>query len=458
MLDAAVVAAIPPTQSAMTVLVKALGADSTQKFVNSLSNIEALLLKYEWDLYARAAQRPPTGDWDTWVIMAGRGFGKTRPGSEIVREWAEELGRAYGGGHIGLIAKDPSDVRDVMIEGESGILACSPPWFRPRYEPSKRLLTWPNGVIAHTYSAETPDDLRGPQHHKIWGDEPAKWRYAQETWDMAEFGLRLGRNPQTLLTTTPRPIPFLLGLLKEPGTRVTTGNTYENQANLSPKFIKKILRKYEGTRLGRQEIYAEMLTDTPGALWTLGLIDATRVQKLPCELVYACLAVDVAVSSPESETEYDDSVAETGLVYGGRGTDGHLYVCGDVSLQGSPATWGKKAVTHYGVAELDELIGEANNGGDMIEFVLASAAKDAGTPIRYKKVHASRGKRTRAEPVAALYEQKRAHHVGMFAELEDQMSTWIPGMPSPDRMDAMVWMASAAMFGEKPKRKIRPTW
>jgi phage terminase large subunit-like protein len=424
-----------------------LGKDGLNKFVEGLTNLEALLLRYEWDLYARPAQRPPEGAWDTWVIMAGRGFGKTRPGAELVRHWAEELGREYGMGHIALIAKDPQDARDVMIEGESGILATSPPWFRPTYEPSKRLLTWPNGVIAHTYSAETPDDLRGPQHHKLWGDEPCKWKYGQDTWDMAEMGLRLGHNPQSLLTTTPRPVPFLVNLLKEPGTRVTSGSTYENQANLSPKFIRKIISKYEGTRLGRQELHAEMLSDTPGALWSVDGIEATRVSKLPCQLQLVVLAIDPqgVDKTNDGEVEEEDS-SETGLVWGGRGEDGHLYVCGDLSGSYSPAKWGNRAVANYQTLQMDRIVAETNHGGDMVEHVVRTAARDMDVEVSFKKLTASRGKHTRAEPVAALYEQQRAHHVGIFAELEDQMTTWVPGQSSPDRMDAMVWLATEVML------------
>lgn len=447
MISPTVTSKLPTNMSPITLLAKGLGKDGLHKFISTLTDLEALLLRYEWDLYARRAQRPPTGKWDTWVIMAGRGFGKTRPGAEQVRIWAEELGRDYGSGHIALVAKDPQDARDVMIEGESGILATSPPWFRPTYEPSKRLLTWPNGVIAHTYSAETPDDLRGPQHHKAWGDEPCKWKYAQDTWDNLEFGMRLGENPQTLLTTTPRPVPFLISLLKEPGTRITSGNTYENQANLSPKFIKKVIRKYEGTRLGRQELHAEMLTDTPGALWSLDGIEATRIDKLPCELIIAVIAIDPAAVGPDKDTEVDEEeLADTGIVYGGKGADGHLYVCGDFSDSLSPAKWGEKAVTHYDTLKLDRIVAEVNHGGDMVEHVIRTAARDLDLEVSFKKVTASRGKQVRAEPVAALYEQRRAHHIGLLPELEDQMTTWVPGMKSPDRMDALVWMATETML------------
>jgi phage terminase large subunit-like protein len=416
------------------------------KFMQSLSSLEAMMLKYEWDLYARLPQRPPQGYWLTWLIMAGRGFGKTRPGSEQVIAWAQELGRDYGGGHIALIAPNPADARSIMIEGESGILTCSPPWFRPLYEPSKKQLRWDNGVIAHIYSAEEPDQLRGPQHHKGWGDEPCKWRYPQETWDMYQFGLRMGDLPQTVLTTTPRPIKMLTEILDDPDTVVTTGTTEDNFANLSPSFIRRVYRKYKGTRLGRQELGAELLTDTPGALWTLDAIEALRVPVAPCEMVIIVVGVDPGVTDPKDDPELIDSVAETGIVIVGKGADTHGYVMHDFSAPCSPAEWGKRACVHYETLKAERIVGEVNNGGDMVEFVVKTAARDLGYDVNFKKVHASRGKRTRAEPVAAVYEQKRFHHIGMFAELEDQMTTWVPGMRSPDRMDALVWAATEAVL------------
>jgi phage terminase large subunit-like protein len=446
---------LQPNQSPYLMMVKVLGPQGMRDFIDSLSDTEALLFKYDYDLHARRAQRQPYGIWDTWIVLGGRGLGKTWTGAQQVNQWAQELGP---GGHIALVAKDPADARDVMIEGrESGILACAPPWFRPTYSPSLRLVEWPNGCIAHTYSSEVPDDLRGPQHHKAWGDEPCKWKYAQATWDNLEFGLRLGNNPQTILTTTPRPIPFLIDLLKEPGTKVTTGSTFENQVNLSPKFIKKIIRKYEGTRLGRQEVYAEMLTDVKGALWTLAQLEALRVRPAKGELApvpmeYLVIGVDPNAASGQDvmslhEAEDDEGGAECGIVVGGRGMDKHLYVLGDYSDVLSPNGWGTRSVSHYAALKADRIVGETNNGGDMVEFVVRTAAKDAGVDVVFKKVTASRGKRTRAEPIAALYEQGRAHHVGMFADLEDQMCTWVPGMKSPDRMDALVWMATEAMLG-----------
>lgn len=430
----------------------AYAPEKWQRIVESLSAMEAAALHYDWESWRRPSQRPPdvfvNGEKATWFIQAGRGFGKTRVGAEQVITWARDLGRDYGRGHIALVGKDPADTRDVMIENqESGILACSPPWFRPIWEPTKRKLTWPNRVSATTYSSETPDDLRGPQHHKAWGDEPAKWKKATETWDQLQFGLRLGEHPQTVLTGTPRPTELILLIIKDHDTVVTRGHTEENKANLSERFIKRIYGKYAGTRLGRQELHAELLKETPGALWTLKSIDAQRVSSAP-ELAALVLAVDPAVTDPKelARLELEHDVAETGIVVAGRGVDGHLYVLHDFSGYLSPDEWGSRAVTHYDSLQCEKIIGEVNNGGDLVEFVIKTAAEKLDMPYVYKKVHASRGKRTRAEPISALYEQKRGHHVGTFPELEDQMTTWTPGEKSPDRMDALVWAATEVML------------
>jgi phage terminase large subunit-like protein len=450
MVSTAVIDAIPPKESVMTVLMQELGLERMQAFAQTLTPLEALILQYDWDLYARKAQRPPRdNEWNTWVIMAGRGFGKTRPGAEQVVLWSQELARDYGNqAHIALIATNPLDARAVMIEGESGILACSPPWYRPLYEPSKKQLRWDNGVIAHIYSAEEPAQLRGPQHHKLWGDEPCKWKYAQETWDMAQFGLRLGTEPQAMLTTTPRPIKMLIDILADPKTRVTTGHTLENQHNLAPRFLHTIMNKYAGTRLGQQELEARLLTDTPGALWTQTRIDNTRVRTHP-ELVLIVVAIDPQANDPEElrkNPELLEQTAETGIVVGGRGVDGHFYVLQDASDHYTPNEWGSKAVQLYNDWRAECIVGEINNGGAMVGFTVKTAAKAMGMEVLFKELHASRGKKTRAEPVAALYEQGRAHHVGSFSDLESQMITWIPGLKSPDRMDAMVWAATEAML------------
>lgn len=391
-------------------------------------------LLYAWEFWARPTQLEPRGDWSTWLISAGRGFGKTRTGAEWVRRRARNP-RA----RIALVGATASDVRDVMVEGESGILAISPPWERPVYEPSKRRITWPNGALATTYSADEPDRLRGPQHTDAWADETAAWRYA-EAWDQLQFGLRLGGNPRAVVTTTPRPTDLIRTLLADPSTVVTRGSTFANRANLAPQFLARILAKYRGTRLGRQELYAELLDDTPGALWNYTQIEELRV-KHHAGLKRIVVAIDPSTTS-------DAESAECGIVAAGLGEDDHGYVLEDVSGVLSPDAWARRAVGAYERLEADRIVAEVNNGGDLVETVIRTVDKN----VSYSAVHASRGKHTRAEPVAALYEQKKVHHVGGFAKLEDQMCTWdaVSGQKSPDRMDALVWALTELMIGGAP--------
>jgi phage terminase large subunit-like protein len=320
----------------------------------------------------------------------------------------------------------------------------------PKYEPSKKLLTWPNGFRASVYSSEEYDELRGPQHHLGWADEPAKYRYLEQTLDNFFFGLRLGANPQACFTTTPRNVAALRGLLKDPLTVVTRGPTDDNLGNLSPVY-QAIVRKYRGTRLGRQELNAELLEDTPGALWTLAVIDRTRLGKLPegVDLVRAVVAVDPqAKSAQASESKKaerlveEEQQTETGIVVAARGSDDRGYVLADMTISGRPEAWAARAVAGYRDFSADRIVGEANNGGEMVEAVIK--AQDRHVPVRL--VHASRGKVTRAEPISLLYERGIVSHVGAFSELEDQMTTWVPGDRSPDRMDALVW-ALTELFG-----------
>ncbi len=385
-----------------------------------------------WRLYARPAQLPPDdADWITWLILAGRGFGKTRSGAEWVREEVEQGRR----GRLALVARTAADVRDTIVEGESGILAVSLPKFRPKWEPSKRRLTWPNGAIATTYTADEPDLLRGPQHDGAWADELAAWRYP-EAWDQLQFGLRLGPKPRVVVTTTPRPTKIIRSLIKHPGTRVTRGSTYDNAANLPPSFLDTILRRFKDTRLGRQELFAEILDDAPGALWKRDQIDATRVDKIPPDLVRVAIAIDPAV------TVTDDS-DETGIIVGGVDAAGDGYVFDDLSGKYKPHEWAAKAVGAFRTQRANLIVGEVNNGGDMIEHTIRTV--DQRVP--FKAVHASRGKRTRAEPISALYEQGRVHHVGTLPELEDQLCGWDPATvdKSPDRLDALVWLLHELM-------------
>lgn len=398
------------------------------RFLSSLTPQEKASLLYRWSFWARDNQLPPDGDWAYWVVLAGRGFGKTRTGAEWVRG---KVGAGYG--RIALVGPTAADARDVMIEGESGLLAVCPPWDKPLYEPSKRRVTWPNGAIATAYSADEPDRLRGPQHDAAWCDEIAAWRYP-EAWDMLMFGLRLGDNPQALATTTPKRVKVLKDLLADPNTVVTGGSTFENKANLAPSFIHRIVRKYEGTRLGRQELHAHMLDDNPGALWNRPMLDDRRVREHP-PLVLVVVAIDPSVTNGEDS-------AETGIVVVGLGNDGHGYVLDDLSGQYAPADWAKQAVTAFWKYRANRIVAETNNGGDMVGLTVATI--DWRVP--FQAVTASRGKYTRAEPVSTLYEQGRVHHVGSFPELEDQLCEWVPGSKSPDRLDALVWAVTSAML------------
>lgn len=369
--------------------------------------------------------------------MAGRGFGKTRTGAEWVRAQVERHGRK----RIALVGRTSADVRDVMVEGPSGILACCPPWFRPIYEPSKRRLTWPNGAVAITYTADKPDQLRGPQHDGAWADELAAWRFL-DAWDQLMFGLRLGDDPRVVVTTTPRPIALVRELIKARTTVLTIGSTYENKSNLAKPFLDHIVKKYEGTRLGRQELQAEVLDDVPGALWKLAQIDKNRVSITPS----APIRIVVAVDPP-------GSTAECGIVVCAEGQDGQGYVLDDRSIAGTPAEWSAAVVDAFATWNADCIVAEVNQGGDMVEHTIRTVrdAKDnpIGLNLPIKRVWASRGKQTRAEPVSALYEQSRIKHVGAFPELETQMCNWVPGETSPDRMDALVWGFTELFIAEE---------
>lgn len=395
--------------------------------------LEKLVSEYgfNWNFNARDKQKLPPGAWIDWLILAGRGFGKTRTGAETVRIWARN------NPIIHLVGATAADARDIMVEGESGILAISHPGERPHYEPSKRRLTWPNGARGIIFSADEPDRLRGPQCYKAWCDELATWRYP-EAWDQLKFGLRLGANPQTIITTTPRPTQLIRQLAKAKTTHITSGTTYENKANLAAAFFSHIVTNYEGTRLGRQELMAEILEDIEGALWTSELIEKTRVKAAP-PMERVVVALDPAATSKKDSDK-------TGIVVTGKGVDGHGYVLDDKTGIYTPNGWAKKAVALYEAHGADRIIGEVNNGGEMIEALLRAQHP----AISYSSVRATRGKALRAEPIVSLYERQLMHHVGIFADLEGQMTGWAPdlGLDSPDNMDAMVYGASA-LFGLK---------
>lgn len=413
--------------------VESLTSEQRQRLKTDLTDGEAAILLYEWSKWARPSQLAPVDEWDGWLILAGRGFGKTRMGSEFVRQEVE-AGRAK---RIGLVGETSADGKDVMVNGESGIIAASPPWFRPEFTASssngRPKLKWPNGAIATLYDAREPEQLRGPQHDLIWFDELAKYRYADQVFDQAMFGLRLGSLPRWVATTTPRPSKLIRMLLLQKGVRITRGRSDDNLSNLSPSYQRNVIDRYRGTRLGRQELDAEILEDVPGALWSRRSLDECRVDKPPA-LVRIVVAVDPAISNEEGSNE-------NGIVVAGVSETNVAYVLEDWSLRGSPDEWARKAVAAYRKHEADCIIAEANQGGDMVAAVIKSVAD---IPVRLVK--ATRGKYVRAEPISALYEQGRVHHVGAFVDLEDQMISFTPERASdrsdgysPDRVDALVW-------------------
>lgn len=408
-------------------------------------------IAWDWQTWARDDQLPPEGDaegrpWRTWLILGGRGSGKTRAGAEWVRATAEALARSggTGSGRIALVGETLEQVRSVMVEGVSGLLAVHPPGARPRLEFAKRQVTWPSGVVAQLYSAEDPESLRGPQFAAAWLDEIAKWRLAEETWDMLQFGLRLGDMPCQVVTTTPRPVPILKRIMSEAGTAITRVRTSENAANLAPAFVVEMERRYGGTLLGRQELDGELIEDVSGGLWRKEWIDEHRVDKAP-----PLQRVVVAVDPPVTATGSSDAC---GICVAGLGADGRAYVVADRTLQGrEPQVWARAAIAAYREFAADRVVAEVNQGGDLVQGVLRQI--DPAVPIRM--VRATRGKWLRAEPVAALYAEGRVAHVGELAALEAQMLVFgadgLVAGRSPDRLDALVW-ALTELFLDAPVR------
>ena len=421
--------------------------------METLTRREAESLLAHFPLYCRRDQRPPSqgggaGGWSTWLVMGGRGAGKTRTGAEWVR------GMVAGGPsfaprglrRIALVGETFAAVRDVMIEGPAGILAVHRNRReRPIWLPSLRRLAWPNGAVAHAFSSEDPDSLRGPQFEAAWADELAKWRHPQETWDMLQFGLRLGERPLGVVTTTPRPIPLLKALLADRQVAVSRSRTADNAAHLAPGFVAALEARYAGSRLGRQELDGELIEQRSDALWSREALERGRVAAAP-DLVRIVVAVDPPVSAgPRADA--------CGIVVAGIDEAGRGYVLADASLRGAkPSDWAEKAIAAYHRWRADALVAEANQGGEMVRTVLAQV--DDAVPVT--TVHATRGKYVRAEPVALLYEQGRVHHVGAFPELEDELCDFGPGGlssgRSPDRMDALVWALSHLILdGRRPR-------
>jgi predicted phage terminase large subunit-like protein len=423
------------------------------RVLDGLDGEGAVLMAQDWRWLARPEQLAPTGDWSTWMVMAGRGFGKTRAGAEWVRSIAERDGRA----RIALVAATLAEARSVMVEGASGLLAIAPWWCRPAFAPALRKLMWPSGAVATLHGAAEPESLRGPQFSHGWADEIAKWPAGEAAWDNLMMGVRLGERPQVVVTTTPRPVPLVRRLLARAGRElvVTRGRTADNAANLAEGFVEAMQRDYGGTRLGRQELDGELIEEAEGALWSRALIEQCRVRHVPhvddgdAALVRVVVAVD-----PPAGIGGD----ACGIVVVGLGRDGRGYLIADASVEGlGPEGWAR-AVAHaaatYGA---DRVVAEANQGGAMVESVLRAA--EAGLPVRL--VHASRGKVARAEPVAALYEAGRVVHRGAFPRLEDEMCGLVTGGGyvgpgrSPDRADALVWGLTELMLGVRRDVRVR---
>lgn len=443
---------LPREGSPLIARVLALPPAERIDYVAGLTNDDALALLYDWRVWGRPKQFAPPGKWTAWLNMGGRGSGKTRVGAE----WIQEKAQTSSTGRLALVGITYSDVLDTMIEGESGIMSVARPDFRPVLKKQSQRLVWPNGAQAKLFSAEKPRRLRGPQHEYVWSDEIAAYQYPSEVFNQIMFGLRIGAQPQLCMTTTPKPIELLIELVKDavichdlrdaPADAeilqrsircvVTTQTSFENRANLADEWFNNTIAPYLGTRLGDQEVLGKLMTDIEGALWSRELIDKSRIKlderlgiKLP-EMVRIVVACDPAVTTAKASNE-------TGIIVCGKGDNGHAYVMADKSGRHKPDAWAQELVRCYEKYDADRIIGEVNNGGDLIEATVRTVDPN----VAYKAVRASKGKLVRAEPIAALYEQGKIHHVGTFGLLEAQMTTWVPdsGLASPDRMDALVW-------------------
>ena len=411
-----------------------------------LQDVDMEKLQYDWDFWCRPAQRMPEGnEWATWLLQGGRGSGKTRGGAEAVRQEVES-GRAE---RVALVAETPKDARDIMVEGPSGLLTISPPWFMPDYQPSNARLVWPNGAVAIIYSSAAPNAPRGGEHDFAWADEVAAWKYVQETWDNLMMGLRAGVNPRCVATTTPRPLKVIRDLHEDEHAVVTRMTSWENMANLTEKYYNRVISRYVGTSKGTQELEGKLLTETPGALWKRKLLDQYRVNYQQ----YAGQASSIVVGVDPAAKGRTRKQDEHGIVVGARGADGQGYTLEDCSMRGRPDEWAQVVVDAYHRWQANVVVAETNNGGDMVEHTIHQA--DPSIPV--VQVHASRGKDVRAEPVSLLYEQGRIHHVGKHTQLEDQMCTWDPGedRDSPDRVDALVWTFWHLIVDRRTQGKVK---
>jgi len=446
-----------PTKRITADTLRQLPAAKVKKLFTQLGPLKVDELQHDWSFWGRDAQFPPADkDWNTWLINAGRGFGKTRCGAEWVREQVK-----LGHKRIACVASTNSDIERVMVKGESGFLSVC--WKGdktykgkdmgfPEWSPTKRSLTWANGAKVEFYSAEEPERLRGPQFSAAWCDELAAWNKDIDTWQMLQFCLRLGKHPRVCVTTTPKPTKLMRELLKNPKTTVTSGSTFDNAANLADTYLTAVKEQYEGTRIGRQELYAEVLEEAEGALWTSDTLDAASIKQedVP-DLTRIVVALDPAVTA-NAESDM------TGIVVAGLDINGTAYVLGDYTDKLSPQGWAEKAIKLYHQYEADRIVAEVNQGGDMVKLTIHNIDDN----VAYKAVRASRGKYARAEPISALYERGLVKHVSNptdganLNELETQMRTWEPlgRIGSPDRLDACVWALTELCLGGYSKPKL----
>jgi phage terminase large subunit-like protein len=434
----------------MTTLARILAAMPEPKRREALASLPAedlAGLEFCWPVWARPDQLPPPGNWRTWLLMGGRGSGKTRAAAEWVRDQVETGRRVQ----VGIVGPTSDAVRRIQIEGPSGLLAVCPPWNRPQYEPSTRRVVWESGAVCHLFSAEEPDRLRGPNLDAAWADEITSWANGRACWDMLQMCLRIpgprGDAPQVLVSTTPKMQALLKAIIKAPTTVITRAKTSDNAANLDASTLAYLQEKYGGTTLGRQELDAELLEDLEGALWNRALIDRNRVPEAPAQLRRIVVAIDPAGGSSKTSDE-------TGIIAAGIARDGHSYVLRDHSGRCSPNAWAARAYSLHNLLKADCIVAEQNFGGEMVQATLAAS----GSGARVKLVHASRGKAVRAEPIVSLYEQGRVHHVGQFPELEDQLCGWDPRESdnSPDRLDALVWALTELTAGPRSVPQFTP--
>jgi phage terminase large subunit-like protein len=418
----------------------ALNPTDRARALATLTAKEGAELLYDWEFWSRPDQKPPPGDWIYWLILAGRGAGKTRAGAEAVREWIK------GFPFVNLVGPTHDDVRDVMVLGESGLMAICPAAERPQFSRNSARLVWPNGAVSQLFSAEEPDRLRGKQHMKLWLDEVAAWNYP-DAFEQALLGLRLGDKPQAVITTTPRPTKLIKRLVDDKDAIVTRGSTFDNSPHLAEAFLKRITARYQGRMIGRQELFAEIVEEAPGALWTRALIERQRLTAGASAAVYSQIVIGV-----DPPAKSGASADECGIVVVGRTPEGAIHVIADLTSQGeTPGQWSARVGVAFRRFKANRVVAEINNGGEMVVEVLRQS--DANLPVR--TVTATRGKFLRAEPVAAAYERGTVHHLGDFPKLEDQLCSLTPDFDarvsgfSPDRADALVWAIADLIAPER---------